>query len=108
MSATEPRQFEPLLAAAASAGFALDVSSSKTLADSLDGAVRVDDAYFNTLVRMMATRCGRATSFVKACACALPHLPSSYKQLRWACTQHHHPVTFNQVAVQCLMHLTGA
>jgi exosome complex exonuclease DIS3/RRP44 len=53
---TEPRQFEPLLAAAASSGFSLDVSSSKTLADSLDGAVRPDDAYFNTLVRMMATR----------------------------------------------------
>lgn len=53
---TEPRQFEPLLAAAASAGFALDTSSSKALADSLDGAVRPDDKYFNTLVRMMATR----------------------------------------------------
>jgi exosome complex exonuclease DIS3/RRP44 len=52
----EPRQFEPLLAAAASAGFALDVSSSKALADSLDNAARGDDKYFNTLVRMMATR----------------------------------------------------
>jgi hypothetical protein len=36
------------------------VSSSKALADSLDGAERGDDKYFNTLVRMMATRyvCG--------------------------------------------------
>uniref|UniRef100_A0A383VI63 Uncharacterized protein n=1 Tax=Tetradesmus obliquus TaxID=3088 RepID=A0A383VI63_TETOB len=52
-----PRQFEPLLAAAASAGFSLDCSSSKALAASLDEAVRGDDAYFNKLVRIMATRC---------------------------------------------------
>ncbi|KAF8058848.1 RRP44A [Scenedesmus sp. PABB004] len=52
-----PRQFEPLLAAAGCAGFALDVSSSKALAGSLDAAVRPDDAYFNKLVRIMATRC---------------------------------------------------
>lgn len=52
----EPRQFEPLLAAAASAGFSLDVSSSKALATSLDDAVRADDPYFNKLVRIMATR----------------------------------------------------
>jgi exosome complex exonuclease DIS3/RRP44 len=51
-----PRQFEPLLAAAASAGFSLDCSSSKALAASLDEAVRADDAYFNKLVRIMATR----------------------------------------------------
>ena len=52
-----PRQFEPLLKAAASAGFGLDVSSSRTLAESLDHAVRGDDPYFNKLVRIMATRC---------------------------------------------------
>lgn len=52
----EPRQFEPLLAAAASAGFGLDVSNSKALAESLDHAVRADDPYFNKLVRIMATR----------------------------------------------------
>ncbi len=52
-----PRQFEPLLKAAAAAGIELDVSSSKLLADSLDGAVRFDDPYFNKLVRIMCTRC---------------------------------------------------
>lgn len=52
----EPRQFEPLLAAAASAGFSLDVSSSRALASSLDTADRGDDKYFNKLVRIMATR----------------------------------------------------
>lgn len=55
-SPAAPRQFEPLLAAAASAGFSLDCSSSKALAASLDEAVRGDDAYFNKLVRIMATR----------------------------------------------------
>jgi exosome complex exonuclease DIS3/RRP44 len=49
--------FEPLLRAAAAAGIALDVASSRALAGSLDGAVRGDDPYFNTLVRIMATRC---------------------------------------------------
>ncbi|KAL6771469.1 hypothetical protein ACKKBG_A26505 [Auxenochlorella protothecoides x Auxenochlorella symbiontica] len=52
-----PRQFEPLLRAAAAAGFAIDASSSKTLAASLDGAMRASDPYFNKLVRIMATRC---------------------------------------------------
>ncbi|KAI8464454.1 MAG: hypothetical protein J3K34DRAFT_526194 [Monoraphidium minutum] len=53
----EPRMFEPLLRAGAAAGFGLDTSSSRALADSLDGAVRGDDSYFNKLVRIMATRC---------------------------------------------------
>lgn len=52
-----PRQFEPILKAAAAAGFTLDVSSSSALAASLDGAVRGDDPYFNKLVRIMTTRC---------------------------------------------------
>jgi hypothetical protein len=58
---TAPRQFEPLLAAATSAGFTLDVSNSGALAASLDSAVRSGDAYFNKLVRIMATRCGECT-----------------------------------------------
>jgi exosome complex exonuclease DIS3/RRP44 len=49
--------FEPLLRAGAAAGFSLDVSSSRALADSLDRAERGDDSYFNKLVRIMATRC---------------------------------------------------
>ncbi|GFR51506.1 hypothetical protein Agub_g13921 [Astrephomene gubernaculifera] len=52
-----PRQFEPILKAAAAAGFNLDVSSSLALAASLDGATRPDDPYFNKLVRIMTTRC---------------------------------------------------
>ncbi|KAI9777811.1 MAG: exosome catalytic subunit dis3 [Peltula sp. TS41687] len=36
---------------------ALDVSSSKALAQSLDQCIDPDEPYFNTLVRIMATRC---------------------------------------------------
>ncbi|KAK9825185.1 hypothetical protein WJX81_004330 [Elliptochloris bilobata] len=52
-----PRQFEPLLRAAAAAHVSIDVSSSKALAESLDAAVRPSDAYFNKLLRILATRC---------------------------------------------------
>ena len=89
-----PRQFDPLLRAAAAAGVSIDISTSKvcgrreagrvgavcvyvwvntlcaccpsillrracsqSLAESLDAAVRADDPYFNTLLRIMATRC---------------------------------------------------
>ena len=50
-------QFEPLIRAAKAVGCTIDVSSSKTLADSLDAAVRADDPYFNKLLRIMSTRC---------------------------------------------------
>jgi len=52
-----PKQFAPLLRAAASAGVDLRVSTSKELAASLDGAVRESDPYFNKLLRILATRC---------------------------------------------------
>lgn len=50
-------QFVPLLLSARVAGFELDITNSRTLADSLDLAVRNDDAMFNKLLRMLATRC---------------------------------------------------
>ena len=52
-----PRQFEPIIKAAASAGFVISVDTSKALADSLDAAIKTDDPYFNKLIRIMATRC---------------------------------------------------
>lgn len=52
-----PRQFEPIVKAAASAGFTIETETSKALAESLDKAVRTEDPYFNKLVRIMATRC---------------------------------------------------
>lgn len=50
-------QFAPLLSAATAVGVHLDISSSKTLADSLDAAVRANDPFFNKLLRIMSTRC---------------------------------------------------
>jgi len=38
-------------------GLSLDVSSSKSLADSLDNCVIPGDPFFNTLIRILATRC---------------------------------------------------
>jgi exosome complex exonuclease DIS3/RRP44 len=55
--APAPRQFDPLLAAGAAAGFTVDASSSAALGKSLDLARRPNDPYFNTLVRLTATRC---------------------------------------------------
>jgi exosome complex exonuclease DIS3/RRP44 len=49
-------QFAPLLSAAASVGVTLDITSSKTLADSLDDAVRPNDPYFNKFLRILSTR----------------------------------------------------
>jgi exosome complex exonuclease DIS3/RRP44 len=50
-------QFVPLLLSARMAGFELDITNSRSLADSLDLAVRNDDPMFNKLLRMLATRC---------------------------------------------------
>nr|KAI8762821.1 exosome complex exonuclease RRP44 [Biomphalaria glabrata] len=49
--------FDPLIKAAASKGFKIDVSSGKGLADSLDKAVVPENPYFNTMLRIMTTRC---------------------------------------------------
>lgn len=41
----------------------IDLSSSKTLADSLDRCVDPNEPFFNTLVRIMATRCMMAAEY---------------------------------------------
>jgi len=53
----EQKMFEPLLKAAKACGVEIDSQSNRTLATSLDAAVRPEDAYFNTLLRLQATRC---------------------------------------------------
>ena len=53
----EQKMFEPLLKAAKACGVEIDSQSNRTLATSLDAAVRPQDAYFNTLLRLQATRC---------------------------------------------------
>jgi len=49
--------FDPLIKAAGSKGFSIDVSSGKALADSLDKAVVPENPYFNIMLRIMCTRC---------------------------------------------------
>ncbi|KAL1924470.1 uncharacterized protein VTP21DRAFT_4124 [Calcarisporiella thermophila] len=49
--------FEPLQKALEPFGVALNVETSKALADSLDKAVLENDPYFNKLLRIMTTRC---------------------------------------------------
>ncbi|KFD47566.1 hypothetical protein M514_11567 [Trichuris suis] len=51
-------RFEPLVKAAAKRGFDIVTDQGgKALADSLDRAVLKDQPYFNTMLRIMATRC---------------------------------------------------
>ncbi|WAR11579.1 RRP44-like protein, partial [Mya arenaria] len=52
-----PSNFDPLIKAALSKGFKMNVSTGKDLADSLNAAVIPDDTYFNTMLRIMTTRC---------------------------------------------------
>lgn len=49
--------FEPLLKAAKTHGFLLNVSSGKELAISLDKAVKQDNTRLNNMLRIVATRC---------------------------------------------------
>lgn len=44
-------------------GFAISIESSKALADSLDRCVDDKDPYFNTLLRIMSTRCMMAAEY---------------------------------------------
>jgi len=53
----EQKMFEPLLKAAKACGVELNTQSNQTLASTLDAAVRSEDPYFNTLLRLQATRC---------------------------------------------------
>ena len=53
----EQKMFEPLLKAAKACGVEIDPSTNRSLATTLDAAVRPEDPYFNTLLRLQATRC---------------------------------------------------
>ncbi|XP_053603816.1 exosome complex exonuclease RRP44 [Plodia interpunctella] len=52
-----PANFHNFLKAARQQGFELDVSTNKSFSKSLDSAVIPDRPFFNTLLRIMATRC---------------------------------------------------
>ncbi|KAI9882045.1 MAG: DNA-directed RNA polymerase II subunit L [Watsoniomyces obsoletus] len=47
-------------------GFVLDVTSSKALAESLDLCIDVDEPFFNTLIRILATRCMTSAEYFAA------------------------------------------
>ena len=44
-------------------GMSISLESSKALADSLDRCIDPNDKYFNTLVRIMSTRCMMAAEY---------------------------------------------
>ena len=49
--------YEPLINVAQSKGFQLSVGSGKALAESLERAVIPTNPYFNTMLRILCTRC---------------------------------------------------
>ncbi|XP_032512686.2 exosome complex exonuclease RRP44 [Danaus plexippus] len=53
----QPHSFDTFLKAARQQGFELDVSTNKSFSKSLNEAVIPDRPFFNTLLRIMATRC---------------------------------------------------
>ncbi|KAB7507513.1 Exosome complex exonuclease RRP44 [Armadillidium nasatum] len=55
--APPPSNFEPLLLAAESQNIKIDVTSNKTLADSLENAESDKNPFFNNMLRIMTTRC---------------------------------------------------
>lgn len=55
--APPPSNFDPLVKAGKQAGFEIIVETGKRLADSLNEAVDAKNPYFNTMLRMIATRC---------------------------------------------------
>ncbi|KAF7994097.1 hypothetical protein HCN44_011366 [Aphidius gifuensis] len=49
--------FEPLIKAGKHQGFEINISSGKELAKSLESAYKNDNPYFNTMLKILATRC---------------------------------------------------
>lgn len=49
--------FDPLIKAVRHQSFDIDTTTGKALADSLDSIVKEDNPYFNTMLRILATRC---------------------------------------------------
>ncbi|CAK9828415.1 Exosome complex exonuclease RRP44 [Anthophora retusa] len=52
-----PANFEPLIKAAKNQGFTINVNTGKELAESLDACHKEGNPYFNTMLRILATRC---------------------------------------------------
>ncbi|XP_016981483.2 exosome complex exonuclease RRP44 [Drosophila rhopaloa] len=52
-----PTNFDPLVKAARYQGFQVDIESGLELSYSLDKCVKADNPYFNTMIRILTTRC---------------------------------------------------
>ncbi|XP_034662010.1 LOW QUALITY PROTEIN: exosome complex exonuclease RRP44 [Drosophila subobscura] len=52
-----PTNFDPLVKAARYQGFQVDIESGLVLSHSLDKCVKEDNPYFNTMIRILTTRC---------------------------------------------------
>ncbi|EDV34004.1 uncharacterized protein Dana_GF20740 [Drosophila ananassae] len=52
-----PTNFDPLVKAARYQGYQVDIESGLELAHSLDKCVKEDNPYFNTMIRILTTRC---------------------------------------------------
>nr|XP_022901619.1 exosome complex exonuclease RRP44-like [Onthophagus taurus] len=52
-----PINFDPVIKAGKHLGFEIHIDSGKHLADSLDAAVKTDNPYLNTMLRILTTRC---------------------------------------------------
>lgn len=61
-----PEMLQPLVKAAKTWGFDVDISSGKALNDSLARIVREDDPIFNKVVRMLTTRCMTQAVYVSS------------------------------------------
>lgn len=62
-SPPNPNQFDSLLNSLITYNIKLDISSSKSLSNSLDNAIVKGNDYFNTLVRILTTRCMQPANY---------------------------------------------
>ncbi|XP_017760739.1 PREDICTED: exosome complex exonuclease RRP44 [Eufriesea mexicana] len=78
--------FEPLIKAGKNQGFIINVNSGKELAESLDKCHKESNPYFNTMLRILATRCMmQAVYFVSGM-----HQPCDYYHYGLACPIYTH------------------
>lgn len=84
----EPPQsnFEPLIKAAKNQGFIINTSTGKELARSLEESQKESNPYFNTMLKILATRCMmQAIYFISGM-----HQPEEFKHYGLACPIYTH------------------
>ncbi|XP_014483626.1 PREDICTED: exosome complex exonuclease RRP44 [Dinoponera quadriceps] len=78
--------FEPLIKAAQNQGFTININTGKELAQSLEGARKESNPYFNTMLRILATRCMmQAVYFISGM-----HQPQEFAHYGLACPIYTH------------------